>query len=303
MNLGVNNGTIWGTPLDDQVSTIHSITVENNSGWDKIEINITVADILANISYPSSDYTLVRNWTIDPTYISNTDGGDLLSVNSNIDLPIGLDLNTSLNTYYSAIALESGGYHSCSILNNGSLKCWGQNNFGQLGIGTSGYDTSQTTPQLVDLGVGRTAVSLGLGFYHTCAILDDGSLKCWGYNLYGQLGIGTSGSTTSQTTPQSVDLGVGRTAVSVSLGSYHTCAILDDGSLKCWGHNNNGQLGIGSTTTQTTPQSVDLGVGRTAVSLSLGSYHTCAILDDGSLKCWGYNSYGQLGIGTSGSYY
>ena len=91
MNLGIDNGTIWGTPIDDQVSTIHTITVENNSGWDKVEINITVADILANISYPSSDYTFVRNWTIDSIFLSNNGGGDLLSVNSNIDLPIGLN--------------------------------------------------------------------------------------------------------------------------------------------------------------------------------------------------------------------
>ena len=90
----------------------------------------------------------------------------------------------------------------------------------------------------------------------------------------------------------------GRFAVSVIAGDYHTCAVLDDGSLKCWGRNSYGALGIGGTTGSgvqyPTPQAVDLGTGRTAVSLSAGSYHTCAILDDGTLKCWGYNYYGEL---------
>ena len=133
------------------------------------------------------------------------------------------------------------------------------------------FNHNSNYPTVVDLGVGRTAVSVSLGDSHTCAILDDGSLKCWKRN-YGQLGIG---STTTQTTPQLVDLGVGRTAVSVSLGDSHTCAILDDGSLKCWGYNSLGQVGTGSIgwwSVANTPQLVDLGVGRTAVSVSLGEF-------------------------------
>ena len=117
-----------------------------------------------------------------------------------------------------------------------------------------------------------------------------------GGNGNGQLGIG---SNTNQNTPQQVSLGTGRSAMSVSTGPSHTCAILDDGSLKCWGYNYYGQLGIGSTTNQNTPQLVSLGTGRTAVGVSRGYYHTCAVLDDGSLKCWGYNAQGQLGIGSN----
>ena len=198
-----------------------------------------------------------------------------------------------LGTGRTAVSVSLGQYHTCAVLDDGSLRCWGWNNYGQLGIGST---TQQTTPQTVDLGTGRTAVSVSLGTSHTCAVLDDGTLKCWGYNVFGQLGLG---STTNQNTPQTVTLGTGRTAVSVSLGQYHTCAVLDDGSLKCWGQNSQGQLGIGSTTSQTTPQTVDLGTGRTAVSVSLGYGHTCAVLDDGSLKCWGQNYYGQLGIGST----
>ena len=88
------------------------------------------------------------------------------------------------------------------------------------------------------------------------------------------------------------------TDTTFAAGEYHTCAILDDGSLNCWGRDNYGQLGDGGTNTdKNTPVSVSLGTGRTAVAVSAGYAHTCAILDDGSLKCWGWDSYGQLGDG------
>ena len=89
------------------------------------------------------------------------------------------------------------------------------------------------------------------------------------------------------TTPQLVDLGIGRTVISVSTGSWHTCAVLDNADLKCWGHNVYGQLGLGNSIDYDAPQLVDLGPGRTAVSVGSAYAQTCAILDDGSLKCSG----------------
>ena len=122
-------------------------------------------------------------------------------------------------------------------------------------------------------------------------------MKCWGDGYRGQLGVG---DTQDYNSPQTVNLGVGRTAVSVSLGSGdHSCAPLDDGSSKCWGDGFNGKLGLGSSSDQVEPQLVDLGLGSSAVSVSLGSQHTCAILDDGNPKCWGSNGDGQLGIGSA----
>ena len=97
---------------------------------------------------------------------------------------------------------------------------------------------------------------------------------------------------------KNANLGTDRTAVSVSGGSSHNCAILDNGGLKCWGSNLYGQLGIGTTDEVTTPQEVNLGTGRTAISVAVGDSHTCAIIDDGSLKCWGRNNYAQIGTGT-----
>ncbi|MEC7280378.1 MAG: hypothetical protein VXV98_10150, partial [Candidatus Thermoplasmatota archaeon] len=137
-------------------------------------------------------------------------------------------------------------------------------------------------------------------------ILDNGDLKCWGADSRGQLGDGWTNAQDSwdycldapPSTP--IDLGTGRTAVAVSSGTFHTCAILDNGDLTCWGGDHEGQVGDdGDNTDQDSPVSVDLGTGRTAVAVSAHDLHTCAILDNGDLKCWGKNDYGQLGDGTA----
>ena len=191
-----------------------------------------------------------------------------------------------------AKAISLGKYHTCAILDDDSLKCWGYNGSGQLGDGTT---TRRSTPTAVDLGDGRMAKAIGLRREHTCAILDDDSLKCWGDNEYGQLGKGTSTRQIATT----VDLGNMRTAKSIITEKSHTCSILDDDSLKCWGYNGSGRLGDGTTTDRHSPTSVNLGVGRTAKAIELGNEHTCTILDDDSLRCWGDNGSGQLGDGTT----
>ena len=214
-----------------------------------------------------------------------------------------------------ATAISAGGYHTCALLDDGSVKCWGSNDDGGLGLGDDedrGDGAGEMGDSLppVDLGEGRTAVAVSTGYEFTCALLDDGSVKCWGYNSDGQLGLGDdedrgddAGEMGDSLPP--VDLGAGRTATAISAGRYHTCALLDDGSVKCWGNNDDGGLGLGDTDSRGDDAgemgdalpSIDLGEGRTAVAVSTGYEFTCALLDDGSVKCWGYNSYGQLGLG------
>ena len=123
-------------------------------------------------------------------------------------------------------------------------------------------------------------------FFHTCAILDNGAVSCWGRGDHGQLG---NGGTSEKTTPTlTSSLGTGRTAVALSSGEAHTCAILDNGAVSCWGEGSDGQLGNGATSDKTTPTlTSSLGTGRTAVALSSGGAHTCAILDNGAVSCWG----------------
>ena len=187
--------------------------------------------------------------------------------------------------------VTTGGYHTCTILDDGSISCWGDNSNGQLGDGTR---TPQSTPSKVTLPLGRKAIDVSAGSYHTCAVLDDGSAKCWGDNGAGQLGDGT---TVQRLIGASVNLGAGRTAVSISAGGSHTCAILDDESVKCWGDNSNGQLGDGTITDRVVPVSADLGDSVGALSITAGAYHTCAIMDDRKVKCWGDNWHGQIGDG------
>ncbi len=130
-----------------------------------------------------------------------------------------------------------------------------------------------------------------------CAILDNNSAMCWGYNSSGQLGDGNSGSTANSSIPVAVN-GLGPVK-SISAGASHTCAILSDESLKCWGENGDGQLGDGSNNNALTPVSVS---GLAGVqSISLGYSHTCALLSDQRAKCWGGNNVGQLGNGNSGT--
>lgn len=212
--------------------------------------------------------------------------------------PYSVDLGISKK----AKKVVSNGDSSCAILNDNSLKCWGLNDKGQLGIGTTQLET---LPVAVNLGVGKTAKDLFLGGSSFCSILNDNSLKCWGANDGGQLGVGNF---TNQLQPALVNLGSGRTVKKLAMTSSASvnthCAILDNDSLKCWGSNNQGQIGDGSTTPRTTPYLVDLGAGNTAKDIHLlvnnegdQGVSTCAILQDDSLKCWGYNIHGKLGVG------
>jgi alpha-tubulin suppressor-like RCC1 family protein len=229
------------------------------------------------------------------------------------ELPI-----VSLGTGRTTLSVTAGNYHTCALLDNGQVKCWGYNGNGTLGLGDTnnrGDNPSEMGDRLlpVALGTGRTARALAAG-YHTCAVLDDGSVKCWGYNGYGQLGLGDTSSRGDSAGEMgdalpAVSLGRGRTALAVAVGVYHSCALLDNGQVKCWGHNGYGQLGLGDTNNRgaTAGQmgdalpAVALGTGRTAVAIVASAYGTCALLDNHTVKCWGYNGYGQLGQGDTAS--
>jgi alpha-tubulin suppressor-like RCC1 family protein len=181
--------------------------------------------------------------------------------------------------------IGTGGEHSCATVNN-VLKCWGNNSNGQLGDGTTGGHASPTDVS----GAGGGATTVSGGSDHTCAVLPDGSLKCWGFNLYGQLGNSESGIYLSPVTVSGFSSG----ASQISSGDSHTCALTSGGGLKCWGGNYVGQLGTGNNTSSNLP--VDVFGLTSGVSLvSAGTNHTCAVTSAGGVKCWGYNQSGQLG--------
>ncbi len=220
-----------------------------------------------------------------------------------------------LGTGRMAVAVAVDDIDACGLLDDGTVKCWGDNGFGQLGLGdtTNRGDMSGEMGDAlpaVDLGSGRRAVAITAGTTHTCALFDDGAVKCWGLNPSGELGLGDAlergdaADDLGNALP-AINMGSGRRAVAIAAGGDHTCALLDNGSVKCWGSDFYGQLGLGDTANRgdmpgqmgdALPR-VDLGPRRTAVAIAAGTVHTCALLHDGSVKCWGDNEYGELGLG------
>ncbi len=185
------------------------------------------------------------------------------------------------------IAISVGLVHTCAATAS-SLKCWGSNSSGQLGIGSTGGN--RTIPEDV-LFLG-TALELATGFGHTCALTAAHSVWCWGRGSRGQLGDGGT-STPFPITVDSLQSGVSH----ISASKDHTCALLfANGTLKCWGANEYGQLGDGSTTDRFEPVDV-FSVTSGATAIAAGYYHSCAVID-GAAKCWGFNRTGRLGDGS-----
>lgn len=189
------------------------------------------------------------------------------------------------------IDVAAGNYHSCAIRLGGALFCWGDNATGGVGESSQQKIKFYSPVQVSGMTTGVQRVSAGDG--HTCAILDTGDLYCWGYNGTGQVGIG---STEIQMLPKKV-WGVSGGAIDVSCGSFRTCAIATDGTARCWGANTFGSAGVGSSADYiTSPTSVQ-GLPTTARRIAVGYNHTCALLTDGTVWCWGDNMSGQLGQG------
>ena len=225
-----------------------------------------------------------------------------------------------------------GANYTCALTTSGGTKCWGHNGTAQLGDGT--FITRTTPVDVIGLISGVAQISTGarqttcavttsggakcwganigltpvdifgmtsgvsqisVGANHTCLLTTSGGVKCWGRNFNGELGIGTFSF--GSATPVDV-IGLTSGVVQIDAGIAHTCALTMSGGVKCWGLNNSGSLGDGTLTARSTPVDV-IGLTSGVAQVSAGSGHTCAVMTGGGAKCWGGNSNGELGDGTT----
>ena len=216
------------------------------------------------------------------------DGGE----DNAVSKPTGFVINPEGESFKS---IHAGHENTCGITDSGKLYCWGNNNNGKNGIGSTNTEKLPSTP--VTFNQNTTIEKLSMGLYHSCAIDSDNTVWCWGRAWNGNLGSGDGNA--DQYAPVQVELpGENDFATEIAAGERFTCALLGNGAISCWGHDGSNQLGDSADTTgdQNTPQSyVSLPSGRIAVDIDAGQNHACAVLDNGSIVCWGYNNYGKLG--------
>ncbi|MEZ4622821.1 MAG: hypothetical protein R2867_45995 [Caldilineaceae bacterium] len=189
------------------------------------------------------------------------------------------------------LSVATGGYHTCAVTDSNGAVCWGANNYGQLGNGTVSHVITEAVPvHSVTSGI----TTLSAGEHHSCALTAGGAVWCWGRNTHGQIGTGTN---VDSSTPVSVT-GLISGVQAIAAGFNHTCALIINGTLRCWGANSVGELGSGTTVSNVIPYPVVVqGLeGRRVLTVTAHALHTCAIVEGGSAHCWGSNNYGQLGI-------
>jgi alpha-tubulin suppressor-like RCC1 family protein len=191
----------------------------------------------------------------------------------------------------SFVEISAGAFHSCGRTQNGAVYCWGDNTEGEVGDGTTSFWNSRPVPTLVTGGT--SFVEINAGGFHSCGRTQNGAVYCWGDNPEGEVGDGTS----YNFRPVPTLVTGGTSFVEINAGGFHSCGRTQDGSVYCWGRNDEGQLGDGTTTDRLVPTLVAGGISF--VDISAGGLHSCGRTQDGAVYCWGYNGRGQLGDGTT----
>jgi alpha-tubulin suppressor-like RCC1 family protein len=236
---------------------------------------------------------------------------------------------TSLGSPRYAVEVKAGSYFTCARLDDSSVKCWGQNNYGQTGQdkNASGNnaslgDQAGEMAAIAALPLGGNVLSIGAGNEFACALISGGTVKCWGRNNYGQLGVNntTTYGNAAQTmsTVTAISLGATRTATAITVGSGQACAVLDNSTVTCWGYNGNNGAGIaegagrlgrgvggnnntGDAGGEMPAAALNIGTGLFALRAVTNNSTTCVQTTTGFVKCFGYNLFGTCGIGDNSS--
>jgi alpha-tubulin suppressor-like RCC1 family protein len=193
--------------------------------------------------------------------------------------------------------VAAGRHHTCALLVNGKVRCWGDNSLGQLGYGTYADLSDMIPAALGDVDVGGEVVQIAAGGDHTCALLRTGGVRCWGFGLVGQLGYAFMDRYIGgrEVPAAAGDVNVGGRVIQITAGDQHTCALLEGDTVRCWGNASSGQLGYGNTNVgwgRTPAENGDVAVGGAVAQVEAGDYHTCALLRNGRVRCWGANALG-----------
>ncbi|HZI02633.1 MAG TPA: RTX toxin, partial [Archangium sp.] len=253
---------------------------------------------------PQANPTLLQGYTLElrgPLLLEVTDAEGGKTTLRYVVPPNQFPDNPTQDSGFKALLAGEG--HTCALLDTGKVRCWGRNDSGQLGLGhTHHLGDDEPLASVGTVPLTENSLQLAVGGHHTCALLEGGAVRCWGRNDSGQLGYGHTRSLgDDESASGSGYVPFGGRAVELVAGFAHTCALLDTGKVRCWGHNAHGQLGLRHTRPigdDEVPSSAgDVDVGGTVRHLVAGAWHTCAQLTTGAVRCWGRNDSGQLGLG------
>lgn len=232
--------------------------------------------------------TVVENTSLSPIH------GEFENLKQGQRITLGFD-----GVDHDFIANYYGGSGNDLVLHwaDNFVAAWGLNNHGQLG---NGGTVDQAVPVVAERADGRTVFAVAAGYLHSVALLHDGTLAAWGYNVQGQLGLGHQQPSQVATPVVSGGALAGKTVVAIAAGAFHNLALCGDGTVVSWGSNNHGQLGTGDRVMRNAPvvvEPVGALAGKRVVAVAAGYYHSLALCDDGSVAGWGYNDEGELGNG------
>lgn len=323
-----SNGSVkcWGSGFRGELGYGN----QNNVGDDELlssipAVSLTTAPDVVAVALAAGDRhtcAILSDGTVKcwgANYNGQLGYGHTRNIGDN-ELPSSVDpVSITTTPGLKPVALAAKLDHTCALLSDGSVKCWGANRDGQLGYGNTtniGDDElpSSVGPVSITTTPGVTTVALSASYGHVCALLSDNTVRCWGEAGLGSLGYGNADDIGDDELPSSVGAlslttTPGVKVVGITGGDFHNCAWFSDGSARCWGFNNRGQLGYGNTAdigddelpSSVGPLAITSSPGVTVIGMAAAIYHTCALLSDGSVKCWGYNDQGAPGYPGAGT--
>ncbi|WP_051026274.1 hypothetical protein [Bdellovibrio bacteriovorus] len=247
-------------------------------------VTIPAGSLTASLNYDTFNNGVVQNDRNLRVFISHTDQTAVRIGTTSLVYHLIRDNDAVFKTVKKVVSMR---YNHCAIYSDDRLFCWGDNYYGQLGIGHKNRVATMVEPL-----AGFTVQDISITEQYACAVTTTKKIKCWGYNYYGQLGIGNN---TEQTLP--VDVDASENYTQISTGAHGTCALTELGKVKCWGRNAWAGLGDGTTTDRYTPQLIDGTVDYTSIHKKTGT--TCGITAAQEMKCWGDNSQQQIIAGST----